>query len=368
MNASFTIETPPGTKVRRIFFVGFENTLHRNILQFPIGDPNYVPLLENTPFKVYQWLLSNIAETETAEHSAIFFQSDWLIKDQFRVVKQITAHPNLMRIPLIVLADGACPLSSEMLVSNGVDDCYETPVQWSALVARLEFLIQFKQRILAKSKQVNQDSFERKMPAFKRIVDVIGAIVGIILTAPIWIPTAIAIRLESSGPILYRSKRVGEGYQIFDFWKFRSMYKNADQLLQEFRHLNQYQGTHSVFVKFAHDPRITRVGRFIRKYSIDELPQLLNVLWGDMSLVGNRPLPLYEAEMLTCDEWITRFVAPAGITGLWQVTKRGQSDMSTEERINLDINYAQTQNQDVWAADLQIMRRTFGAFIQHENV
>jgi len=365
MNTTYTNEIAPHPTTRRIFFVGFENTLQSNILHFPQGDPNYIPLLENNPFKVFQWLLKHIGNPETAEQSAVFFKSDWLVNDHFRLSRQIMAHPGLKRIPQIMLADGACPVSTETLIANGIDDCYETPVEWSALVTRLEFLMQYKQKILAHSKQVVQDNFEFKIPLLKRLVDVIGAVLGIAISAPIWIITAIAIRLESSGPILYRSKRVGTGYHMFNFWKFRSMYKDAEQRLLEYRHLNQYSGAYPVFVKLTQDPRITRVGRFIRKYSIDEIPQLLNVLRGDMSLVGNRPLPLYEAERLTCDEWSTRFMAPAGITGLWQVTKRGQSDMSTEERINLDIVYAQSN--DVWA-DLHIMRRTFGAFIQHENV
>ena len=366
MNNTSTLEIilPPVT--RSIFFVGFENTLQSNILQFPQNDPNYVPLLENNPFKVFQWLVTHINDPETAEQSAVFFKADWLINDDFRLVKQIMAHPRLRRIPMIVLADGTCPVSTETLIANGVDDCYESPVEWSALVARLEFLMQFKQKILATSKHAVQSDFKFKITRLKRLLDIIGAIAGIILTSPLWIPTAIAIALESPGPILYRSRRVGRGYRLFDFWKFRSMYQDADQRLQEYQHLNQYQGSKKpVFIKLAHDPRITTVGRFIRKYSIDELPQLLNVLRGDMSLVGNRPLPQYEAEMLTCDEWSTRFMAPAGITGLWQVTKRGHSHMSVEDRINLDIVYAQSHG--VWS-DLSIMRRTFGAFIQHENV
>lgn len=364
MNTSI-LEPASLSLVRKIIFVGFENTLQSHILQFPDGDPNYIPLMENNPFKVFQWLLKTITKTETAEQTAVFFKAEWLVKDEFRLAKQIMGHPNLMHIPLIVLSDGTSTIPTETLITNGVDDCYETPVEWYALVNRLEFLMQFKKKILAASKQVIQDNFEYKIPTLKRTLDCIGAILGIILTAPIWIPTAIAIWLESPGPILYRSKRVGRGYQLFDFWKFRSMYRDADQRLEEYRHLNQYQGNRSIFIKFTGDPRITRVGKFIRKYSIDELPQFLNVLRGDMSLVGNRPLPQYEAEMLTCDEWSTRFMAPAGITGLWQVTKRGRSHMSVEDRINLDIVYA--KNHDVWA-DLRIMSRTFSAFIQHENV
>ena len=114
------------------------------------------------------------------------------------------------------------------------------------------------------------------------------------------------------------------------------------------------------------DPRITKVGRFIRKYSIDELPQLINILKGDMSIVGNRPLPLYEAELLTSDEHIDRFMGPAGLTGLWQVEKRGEAGkLSAEERKQLDIKYAKTFS--FWS-DIKIILKTVTAFIQKENV
>ena len=120
------------------------------------------------------------------------------------------------------------------------------------------------------------------------------------------------------------------------------------------------------FVKFENDPRITKVGRFIRKYSIDELPQLINILKGDMSIVGNRPLPLYEAELLTSDEYIDRFMAPAGLTGLWQVEKRGDAGkMSAEERKLLDIQYAKTYS---FGMDMKIILKTVTAFVQKENV
>jgi lipopolysaccharide/colanic/teichoic acid biosynthesis glycosyltransferase len=127
-----------------------------------------------------------------------------------------------------------------------------------------------------------------------------------------------------------------------------------------------YLNQKPIFIKIANDPRVTRVGRFIRKYSIDELPQLINVLRGEMSLVGNRPLPVYEAEALTSDAWIARFLAPAGITGHWQVTKRGKPEMTNKDRIDMDIDYAKMPY-SIWE-DLRIIWKTFGAFIQKEDV
>ena len=252
-----------------------------------------------------------------------------------------------------------------------------------------------------------------RLPMWKRTFDILFAGTAVIILSPILIGTAIAIRMESKGKVIYKSQRVGSNYQIFDFLKFRSMYTNADKRLKELNALNQYQieevessdegpeirfddlaGTpdeeetllisddfvvseqdflkqkekakNNTFVKLENDPRVTRVGRFIRKYSIDELPQLFNILKGDMSIVGNRPLPLYEAEQLTSDAYIDRFMAPAGLTGLWQVEKRGGAGkLSAEERKQLDIKYA--RDVSFWL-DMKIIFKTLTAFVQKENV
>ena len=140
--------------------------------------------------------------------------------------------------------------------------------------------------------------------------------------------------------------------------------------MKHLAHLNQYNADNKdskapTFMKLANDPRVTGIGKIIRKTSIDELPQLINVLKGDMSIVGNRPLPLYEAEKLTVDGWSTRFRAPAGLTGLWQISKRGKSDMSVEERIQMDIDYA--KDYSIWM-DLKIILKTLPAMIQEEAV
>ena len=121
------------------------------------------------------------------------------------------------------------------------------------------------------------------------------------------------------------------------------------------------------FMKFQNDPRITNLGVFLRNSSIDELPQLFNIFMGDMSLIGNRPLPLYEAEKLTTDKYIERFAGPGGLTGLWQVTKRGKGkqEMTEEERIELDIEYARNFS---FKYDMKIFFMTFPALFQSENV
>ena len=142
---------------------------------------------------------------------------------------------------------------------------------------------------------------------------------------------------------------------------------NVEGLLEEDSFIEKSNAEKEIsFVKIKDDPRITRVGKFIRNTSIDELPQLINVLKGDMSIVGNRPIPLYEAELLTTDDWVERCIAPAGLTGLWQVEKRGKStEMLPAERKMLDNQYARSYN--FWL-DIRIIIRTFKALFQSETV
>jgi lipopolysaccharide/colanic/teichoic acid biosynthesis glycosyltransferase len=139
---------------------------------------------------------------------------------------------------------------------------------------------------------------------------------------------------------------------------------NADKELQKLKaESNQYGD--GQFVKIQNDPRITRFGHILRKTSLDEIPQLFNVLKGDLSIVGNRPLPLYEAEMLTTDDYSERFLGPAGITGLWQTLKRGKGEMSASERIMLDRIYVRKNS--LWF-DFKIIMMTFPALLQSEKV
>ncbi len=201
----------------------------------------------------------------------------------------------------------------------------------------------------------------------KRASDIILASIAILLVLPLLALIALVIRLESKGPVLYSAPRAGKGFKVFKFFKFRTMVVDADKQVEELAGLNLYKNSDDspAFFKIKNDPRITKVGSFLRNTSLDELPQLFNVLKGDMSIVGNRPLPLNEAAALTTDKCAERFMAPAGITGLWQVSKRGKEDMSADERIELDITYARNHG---FKNDIKIMLKTPGALIQKTNV
>jgi lipopolysaccharide/colanic/teichoic acid biosynthesis glycosyltransferase len=226
---------------------------------------------------------------------------------------------------------------------------------------------------LKKIKAYRQPATEKKPVSkpfarlYKRLFDILISLVLLVLALPLFILIALAIKLESRGPVFYNAKRAGRGFKIFKFYKFRTMVVNADKKIETLAHLNQYGQDQSGprFFKIANDPRITRIGRFLRNTSLDELPQLLNVIKGDMSLVGNRPLPLYEAATLTTNEFVERFMAPAGITGLWQIKKRGKTQMSIDERIGLDIAYARNSN---LLYDLWIMANTPKALMQKTDV
>ncbi len=287
-----------------------------------------------------------------------------LAQNDFHFVNSFRKNLLTSSVPILAIISekGDTDLSRALLA--GVDDCYQMPLDSQNLRDRMAFLHHHKSHL---DEAVNDTSDELavRMSPMKRLLDIIGSIIAIFLFSPIFILTSILIFIESRGPIIYRSKRSGTGYQVFDFFKFRSMYRDADKRLHEMQNMNQYKEDDAAFMKIKNDPRITRVGRFIRKTSIDELPQLFNVLLGDMSLVGNRPLPLYEAELLTKDDWAFRFIAPAGMTGLWQITKRGRGEMSAEERIQLDVTYA--KNHSFWY-DLKIMLKTPFAIIQKEDV
>jgi exopolysaccharide biosynthesis polyprenyl glycosylphosphotransferase len=185
----------------------------------------------------------------------------------------------------------------------------------------------------------------------KRCLDIIGALAGLIITALLLPFIAIAIKIDSQGPLFFGHKRIGESGRTFTFWKFRSMHVDADERKKELTHLNEMNG--AIF-KIRDDPRVTRVGRFLRRTSLDELPQFWNVLRGEMSLVGTRP-PTPD-EVANYENWHRkRICIKPGITGLWQVSGRNQIT-DFDEVARLDIGYI--ENWSLWL-DIKILLKTF---------
>ena len=358
------------------------------------------------------------------EHFIVFFEQGVLNED-------ITAITYLKKkskgVYIILLTHELSKEDRQMYQKCGINDTVNSASSITDLNKKITFIAD-RENILFDDAVPKYRMLKFKIPVWKRLFDIFFSLLAIIILSPVFILTAIAIRLESKGPVIFKSKRVGTNYTIFDFLKFRSMYEDAEQRLKDVakEEGNQYaekkedaeeehvitaplgdeaemmmmdmgmesdmmisddevmlvgddyvvaesdyakekkEEVENAFVKIENDPRVTKVGKFIRKYSIDELPQLFNILKGDMSIVGNRPLPLYEAEKLTADKSIDRFMAPAGLTGLWQVEERGKGGMmSAEERKQLDIEYGRNYS---FKMDMQIIFRTLTGFVQKENV
>ena len=289
-----------------------------------------------------------------------------------RLAGFLANHPILSGVPFMIDADGMTSPDYREYVKNKMADdiIFLNDCDENAFVRKIRFMQKIKSGIIQMDSL--QKTAETPLVAgsvynlLRRCFDILVASFLLLLLAPLFLLIAIAVTTESGGPVFYVSKRAGKGYRIFNFYKFRTMFTGSDQHLVELAHLNQYRDSRDPkFFKVNDDPRITRIGRFLRNSSLDEIPQLINVLTGDMSLVGNRPLPLYEAETLTTNMLADRFLAPAGITGLWQIKQRGKDLMSDEERIRLDIAYVNNSN---FIYDLWIMANTPQALIQKGNV
>jgi lipopolysaccharide/colanic/teichoic acid biosynthesis glycosyltransferase len=203
--------------------------------------------------------------------------------------------------------------------------------------------------------------FELKAPAFdgidfvvKRSFDFVAASLLVLITSPVLLLTALAVKLTSKGPMIYRSRRPGIGGQPFECFKFRTMHVDAEQRQRELEQLNEASGA---LFKIRRDPRLTPIGGFLRRFSIDELPQLLNVLRGEMSLVGPRPLPQRDYEMM--EGWHRkRYSVLPGMTGLWQIS--GRSELDFDELVRLDFLYLER-----WSVflDLSILAKTIPAVL-----
>ena len=189
----------------------------------------------------------------------------------------------------------------------------------------------------------------------KRIIDISFSLILLFFLSPLFLITAILIKWEDPGPVFYSQKRVGKNGRLFDFYKFRSMVVNADKLKDELLAKNESQD--GVIFKMRNDPRITKVGRFIRRFSIDELPQIVNVLKGDMSLVGPRPPIPREVDEYTIEDRKRLHIKP-GITCIWQVS--GRSNIPFNEQVELDKEYIRSKS---FKNDLKILLKTIPAVI-----
>lgn len=190
---------------------------------------------------------------------------------------------------------------------------------------------------------------------FKTVVDVTCASLGILVLSPVFLVCAAVIRLESPGPVIFKQKRIGRDGRPFNFYKFRSMYIDAEQRRQELLKANESKD--GVIFKMQKDPRVTRFGRFIRKFSIDELPQLFNVLIGDMSLVGPRPPLPDEVRLYTLEDRKRLNVVP-GLTCIWQIS--GRSDIPFSKQVQLDKEYIASRG--FWQ-DCRILVKTVPAIL-----
>lgn len=328
--------------------------------------------------------------------------------------------PKTANVPFFLIVDRINDSNKHVALYEHFADIFDVPINKDEFLQRANYIITHPPRYHHSIQNSKNDFADYSMPFMKRVFDIVVSGLALLALSPVFLIIAILIRLESKGPVFYYSKRVGTGYNVFKFYKFRSMRQGADNMLKDLKHLNQYANNDAkeevtsvshnydlknylcdnckanntscqsplymdgvqiceksylennktkqgaTFIKIENDPRITRIGKFIRNTSIDELPQLYNVLKGDMSIVGNRPLPMYEAEKITTDQFALRFIAPAGITGLWQVTKRGKGGpMSEEERMELDNQYAKTYS--FWN-DIKLILKTVPALFQKENV
>jgi exopolysaccharide biosynthesis polyprenyl glycosylphosphotransferase len=262
------------------------------------------------------------------------------------------------RIDEVIIADPDFP---EDRAVDLVDRCHAMGVRVRIAPSTMEILVHRAEFVPGQSVPL----FELKPPVFegfdyllKRSFDLVGAMLLLFLFSPVLIASAFAVRVTSRGPVLYHSIRPGIGGKPFACFKFRTMYHGADRKQAELEALNEAGG--AIF-KIRDDPRVTRVGRLLRRYSIDELPQLMNVLRGEMSLVGPRPLPQRDFDRL--EDWHKkRYLVLPGITGLWQVS--GRSDLDFDDLVRLDFLYLER-----WSVflDFTILLKTLPAVVSRRG-
>ncbi|WP_051666520.1 sugar transferase [Pedobacter sp. R20-19] len=389
--------------IQIIALVGFADDFSHSFLKDCDFEGRQLVHFDNGMMLVQEWESKNLAIV------AIISNSEILSNGGLSLIETLK-NKKMPSVPFFLVLRYFNPNLRILALTAGISDVFKLPLKIERLEKRVLFYIHNWNLLIKELPFHTRSVYHTGL--VKRIFDICFAGLALIILFPLFILVALSIRLESKGPAFYYSLRTGTGFKIFKFYKFRSMYIDADQKVKDLMHLNQYNidqkkelvnqadpalceacmqtgkcqypiyadgakwcekddvyvnsvKNGSAFFKINNDPRITKVGNFIRNTSIDELPQLWNVIKGDMSIVGNRPLPIYEAEKLTTDKSVLRFAAPAGLTGLWQVEKRGKGKMSEEERLMLDNTYAKNQS---FINDIKLILRTIPAIFQKESV
>jgi exopolysaccharide biosynthesis polyprenyl glycosylphosphotransferase len=262
------------------------------------------------------------------------------------------------KVQEVIIADPEFPQEAALEL---VDRCHQHGVTVHVAPSTMEILIDRAEFIPGESVPLftlRPPVFEGVEYAVKRTFDLVLSIVGLVLLSPLLATIALAVKLSSRGPIIYRSVRPGMGGKPFHCFKFRTMRQHADQIQDDLESLNEQSGA---LFKIRHDPRLTPVGRLLRRFSLDELPQLVNVIRGEMSLVGPRPLPMRDFERL--EEWHKkRYLVLPGITGLWQVS--GRSELDFDDLVRLDFLYLER-----WSIflDLSILLKTLPAVLMRRG-
>ncbi len=262
------------------------------------------------------------------------------------------------RIDEVIIADPDFPQVDAVEL---VDQCFQRGVRVRLAPSTMEILIHRAEFVPGQSVplfELGPPAFEGVDFALKRTFDVVGASLLLVLLSPLMLAIALAVRVFSRGPVLFRSSRRGIGQRPFPCLKFRTMHTDAEERLADLEELNEASGA---LFKIRDDPRLTRVGRVLRRFSLDELPQLINVLRGEMSLVGPRPLPQRDYELL--EDWHRkRYLVLPGITGLWQVS--GRSELDFDDLVHLDFIYLEHWS---LALDLTILLKTIPAVISRRG-
>jgi exopolysaccharide biosynthesis polyprenyl glycosylphosphotransferase len=349
----------PTTRIAIVFFVSFAcYEICRFFFQSWIGarDPQLVIILGSGRRAGKAW-----RELRTHYHSSVKllgFVDDRSVSEMAPDVAARYLGP-IDELSDLLLAN----VVDELLIALPMKSCYEKAQSAIAIAEQVGVQVVCMQDMYITSLKHpayrDQELFGELVPfhhdymteqAVKRFVDIFGALAGLCLFAPLYLLIAIAIKATSEGPVFFAQERFGHRRRIFRMYKFRSMVSNAPELMAQLEAQNEASGP---IFKIRQDPRITPFGRFLRASSLDELPQLWNVLIGNMSLVGPRPMSVRDVMLFNEATLMRRFTVKPGITGLWQVS--GRSAVSFEKWIEMDFNYI-----DRWslALDFQILART----------